>query len=102
MPESPWYLAIKGEQDKALKCLAQLGHTGDEGRVRLAVINQTLDQITSETAGASYLECFRKSNLRRTIISISPLCIQSLSGITFAASYSTVSLYLMNSKRQRN
>ncbi|KAH0420497.1 hypothetical protein CcaCcLH18_13989 [Colletotrichum camelliae] len=94
MPESPWYLAIKGKQDAALKSLEQLGHTGDEGRVRLAVINQTLDQISSETAGASYLECFRKSNLRRTIISISPLCIQSLSGITFAASYSTYYMQL--------
>ncbi|KAF9880507.1 hypothetical protein CkaCkLH20_02461 [Colletotrichum karsti] len=94
MPESPWYLAIKGKQEQALKSLAKLGHTGEEGRVRLAVINQTLDQVKSETAGASYIECFRKSNLRRTIISISPLCIQSLSGITFAASYSTYYMQL--------
>ncbi|KAL0933855.1 Maltose permease MAL31-like protein 2 [Colletotrichum truncatum] len=94
MPESPWYLAIKGKDDQALKSLTKLGHPGDEGRVRLAVIHQTLDQVKSETAGASYLECFRKSNLRRTIISVSPLCIQSLSGITFAASYSTYYMQL--------
>ncbi|TDZ30401.1 Maltose permease MAL31 [Colletotrichum spinosum] len=94
MPESPWYLAMKGRDEQALGSLAKLGHAGDEGRVRLAVIHQTLDRVQSETAGASYLECFRRSNLRRTVISISPLCIQSLSGITFAASYSTYYMQL--------
>ncbi|KXH47369.1 MFS hexose transporter [Colletotrichum simmondsii] len=94
MPESPWYLAMKEKDEQALKSLSKLGHSGDEGRVRLAVIHQTLEQVSKETAGASYLECFRKSNLRRTIISISPLCIQSLSGITFAASYFTYYMQL--------
>ncbi|GJC88033.1 general alpha-glucoside permease [Colletotrichum liriopes] len=94
MPESPWYLAMKEKDEHALKSLAKLGHPGDEGRVRLAVIHQTLQQVSRETAGASYLECFRKSNLRRTIISVSPLCIQSLSGIMFAASYFTYYMQL--------
>ncbi|WYZ35893.1 hypothetical protein EsH8_X_000540 [Colletotrichum jinshuiense] len=94
MPESPWYLAMKEKDEQALRSLAKLGHPGDEGRVRLAVIHQTLAQVSRETAGASYLDCFRKSNLRRTIISVSPLCIQSLSGITFAASYSTYYMQL--------
>ncbi|GKT51167.1 maltose permease MAL31 [Colletotrichum spaethianum] len=94
MPESPWYLAMKEKDEKALKSLAQLGYPGDEGRIRLAVIHRTLEQVSRETAGASYLECFRKSNLRRTIISVSPLCIQSLSGIMFAASYFTYYMQL--------
>lgn len=54
----------------------------------------TLQEVKRETEGATYLECFRKSNLRRTIISIMPLTIQSLSGITFAASYSTYYMQL--------
>lgn len=42
----------------------------------------------------TYLECFRASNLRRTLISVAPLCIQSLSGVAFAASYSTYYMQL--------
>lgn len=53
------------------------------------MIQQTLKEIAEETAGTTYLDCFRMSNLRRTIISIAPLCIQALLGIVFAASNST-------------
>ncbi|KAG7144105.1 Alpha-glucosides permease MPH3 like protein [Verticillium longisporum] len=89
MPESPWWLASKDRDEAALKSLNNLGHRGDEGQKRLAAIKHTLAQVSSETAGATYTECFRKSNLRRTIVSIAPLCIQSLSGVMFAAGYST-------------
>ncbi|KAK7422708.1 hypothetical protein QQX98_001496 [Neonectria punicea] len=94
MPESPWWLASKGRQDKALASLARLGSKGEEGQKRLAAINQTLEEVKQETEGATYFECFRKSNLRRTIISIAPLCIQSLCGITFIASYGTYYMQL--------
>lgn len=40
------------------------------------------------------MECLRKSNLRRTIISIMPLCIQAFSGIAFVAGYFTYYLQL--------
>ncbi|KAF4450770.1 MFS hexose transporter [Fusarium albosuccineum] len=94
MPESPWWLASKGHQERALKSLARLGSKGEGGEKRLAAINKTLEEVKQETDGATYLECFRKSNLRRTIISIAPLCIQSLSGIVFAASYATYYIQL--------
>lgn len=55
----------------------------------MATIVLTLEEIRRETEGASFIECFRKSNLRRTMISIAPLTIQSLSGIYFMAAYST-------------
>jgi SP family general alpha glucoside:H+ symporter-like MFS transporter len=55
----------------------------------LANIKITLDEVRRETEGVTYLECFRKSNLRRTIISIAPLSVQQFTGIVFAASYST-------------
>lgn len=42
----------------------------------------------------TYVECFRKSNLRRTIVSIAPLVIQQFTGIVFAASYSTYYIQL--------
>lgn len=91
---SPWWLASKGRDDKALQAFHRLGIRGAEGKKRLAAVQQTLEEIKRETENASYLECFRKSNLRRTIVSIAPLCIQSLSGIAFAASYSTYYIQL--------
>ncbi|KAK0758316.1 hypothetical protein N5P37_008713 [Trichoderma harzianum] len=94
MPESPWFLAGKGRSEKALKSLRKLGYPGEEGEKKLALINLTLEQIRQETEGVTYVECFKKSNLRRTIISIMPLCIQSLSGIAFVAGYFTYYLQL--------
>ncbi|SPO03170.1 related to maltose permease [Cephalotrichum gorgonifer] len=94
MPESPWWLASKGRTEKALAALHRLGYRGEEGEKRLAAINLTLEQVKQETDGVTYFECFRKSNLRRTIISVSLLVVQSFSGIVFAASYSTYYIQL--------
>lgn len=91
MPESPWWLVNKGREEKALRSLHRLGYSAASGEdvKRLANIKVTLEEVRRETEGVSYLECFRKSNFRRTIVSISPLLVQQFTGIVFAASYST-------------
>ncbi|KPI45636.1 Alpha-glucosides permease MPH3 [Cyphellophora attinorum] len=92
MPESPWFLVDKRKNEsKALRSLQRLGYSSSSGEdvKRLANIKLTLEQVRRETDGATYLECFRRSNLRRTIISITPLSVQQFTGIVFAASYST-------------
>lgn len=86
---SPWWLATKGNDDKALRSLRRLGYQyGDEVK-RLANIKFTLQQVRRETDGVTYAECFRKSNLRRTIISIAPLSIQAFTGVAFVGGYFT-------------
>ncbi|KAF6812003.1 maltose high-affinity maltose transporter (alpha-glucoside transporter) [Colletotrichum plurivorum] len=87
MPESPWWLANKGAKEKAIQSLRRLGHSADTAARRYAEIELTLEQARSETSDVSYLECFRASNLRRTMISIAPLLIQSLAGSLFMQSY---------------
>ncbi len=42
-----------------------------------------------ESSGTTYLECFRGTNLRRTIITIMPLTIQAMSGVAYISSYGT-------------
>ncbi|KAL3421068.1 MFS hexose transporter [Phlyctema vagabunda] len=94
MPESPWWLVSKGRDDAALRSLKRLGHRNGNEEKALSNIKVTLEQVKNETEGATYLECFRNSNLRRTIISIAPLSIQMWTGVVFAASYSTYYMQL--------
>ncbi|KAK2041456.1 alpha glucoside transporter, partial [Colletotrichum somersetense] len=94
MPESPWWLMSKGKKEEALKSLGRLGHTGTDGRAKLALIERTLEEVRQETEGVTYLECFKKSNLRRTVISIMPLMTQAFSGISWVAGYFTYHLQL--------
>jgi len=90
MPESPWWLLSRNKDDQAIRSLKKLGYNKEgEAEKRLAVIRITLTEIAKETEGVTYFECFRKSNLRRTIISIAPLSIQAISGVIFIAGYST-------------
>lgn len=86
---SPWWLVSRGKSTKATHSLARLGHSAEEIEERLGIIVVTFRELNEETNGVTYLECFTKSNLRRTIISVAPLSIQALSGIFFVAAYST-------------
>jgi MFS family permease len=89
MPESPWWLISQNREEKTDDSLRRLGYSETERLKKINIIKTTLEEIRSETEGATYLECFRRSNLRRTIISIAPLSIQAFSGVLFAAGYST-------------
>lgn len=86
---SPWWLLNNGKQERAIRSLKMLGYSSDEIERRIAAIVLTLEEVRRETEGVTYFECFRKSNLRRTFISIAPLSIQALSGVYFASAYST-------------
>lgn len=91
MPESPWWLMSKGKEDRALRSIHQLGYSPATGadKKRLENIKLTLEEVKAETEGATWLECFRRSNLRRTLVAMAPILAQQFSGINFAASYST-------------
>lgn len=86
---SPWWLANKDNDDMALQSLRRLGYKHGEEVKRLANIKFTLQEVRRETDGVTYAECFRKSNLRRTIISIAPLSIQTFTGVAFVGGYFT-------------
>jgi MFS transporter, SP family, general alpha glucoside:H+ symporter len=78
---SPWWLLSKGKEAAAAKALKQLGYSTNDIEKRMAAIVLTLEEVRLKTEGASFLECFKKSNLRRTMISVAPLSIQALSGV---------------------
>ena len=90
LPESPWWLASHGKPEKALKALQRIGYvSGADAEIKMAEIERVLAKTEEETSGATYADCFRRSNLRRTIVAAMPLTIQTFSGVAFVGSYST-------------
>lgn len=92
-PESPWWLVRKGRTDDAKKSLLRLTSRGRESAdfdadetIAMMVHTTALEQKT--TRGASYWDCFRGHDLRRTEIVCMVWAIQNLSGNSFS-NYST-------------
>ena len=102
MPESPYWLVSKDRHEEARKSLRRLGTSGLQAEKQIAEMQRTLDEHRRESAGTSYLECFRGSNLRRTIISIAPLSIQALCGVTFVINYTAYYLELAGFSAQKS
>ncbi|EAQ82966.1 hypothetical protein CHGG_10784 [Chaetomium globosum CBS 148.51] len=91
-PESPWWLVRKGKLDKAKRSLLRLTSLNRETNfdadetVDMMVHTTALEEKT--TSGASYLDCFKGYDLRRTEIVGMCWAIQNLSGNSFS-NYST-------------
>jgi SP family general alpha glucoside:H+ symporter-like MFS transporter len=91
-PESPWWLVRKGRIADAKRSLLRLtsldrdtGFDADE-TISMMVHTTTLEEKI--TSGASYLDCFKGVNLRRTEIVCMTWAMQNLSGNSFS-NYST-------------
>ena len=71
-PDSPWNAVRRGKNDEARKSLGRLAGQSDnkaqEVESTLAYIIYTTEQERAETEGATILDCFRGTNLRRTEI----------------------------------
>lgn len=91
-PESPWWLVRKGRIEDAKRSLLRLTslnrETDFDADETVAMMVHTTALEKKITAGASYLDCFRGSDLRRTEIVCMCWAIQNLSGNAFSG-YST-------------
>lgn len=91
-PESPWWLVRKGRIEDAKKALLRLTSTNREtdfdADETIAMMVHTTALEEKITKGASYLDCFRGTDLRRTEIVCMCWAIQVLAGNTFS-NYST-------------
>ncbi|KAH6712480.1 general substrate transporter, partial [Leptodontidium sp. MPI-SDFR-AT-0119] len=102
LPESPWYLVRHGKYEKAAQSFRRLGLHDTEIEKSIANIKLTYETSKNETEGVTYMECFRKSNLRRTIITVGPFTIQAFCGILFIVGYSVYYIQLAGYSTQES
>ncbi len=71
-PESPWNAVRRNKIEEARRSLIRLRSTGtyteDDIDATLAYIRHTTELEKAETEGATFFDCFRGTNLRRTEI----------------------------------
>ncbi|KAL7820550.1 sugar transporter domain-containing protein [Trichoderma aethiopicum] len=91
-PESPWWLIRRGRAEDAKKSLLRLTslnrETDFDADETVAMMVHTTALEEKMTAGASYWDCFKGVDLRRTEIVCMTWAIQNLSGNAFS-NYST-------------
>jgi sugar porter (SP) family MFS transporter len=79
-PESPWWLVRKGDREGALKALKKLTHSSVDTDQLLVSIEHTNKLEEEATETATWADCFKGSDLRRTALATIIYSIQPLSG----------------------
>lgn len=67
IPESPTYLIRKGQYDRALKAQKRLDPPGVDTQRSIDLIKRNIEH-ESQQSEATYVDCFKGTNLRRTLI----------------------------------
>lgn len=85
-PESPWWLVRVERLEQAKHSIQRLSgeKTEDQINNQLAMMVHTIRIEAEATKGATYLDCFKGDNLRRTEIVCVTFMGQILSGSSFA------------------
>ncbi|CAK7199135.1 hypothetical protein SEUCBS139899_001807 [Sporothrix eucalyptigena] len=88
MPESPWYLMGRDDIEGARHSLERLttGRSAEQINGQLAMMMHTINIEKEVTKGATYIDCFKSDNLRRTEIACLAFAGQIMSGSSFAYS----------------
>jgi sugar porter (SP) family MFS transporter len=97
-PETPWFLARKGQEAKAKRALRTLyGNvsTYDVDREYLVIVAAIEAEKPVQPDGTNkarpewrqYLDCFKGTNLRRTLIGAMPIVAQAFAGVMLFYGY---------------
>jgi MFS family permease len=86
-PESPWWLARQGKTERARHELDRLTTNDIDTDTLLANIVLTTQLEAMQHSEVRFMDMFRGSNRRRTIISTMAFCTQVFSGTAFVIGY---------------
>ncbi|KAL7004800.1 hypothetical protein EMMF5_005627 [Cystobasidiomycetes sp. EMM_F5] len=92
IPESPRWLTVAGKHDKARNALIRLRGTGPQAQYVEEELEAMVTGVEHErqlAAGASYVDLFRGTNLRRTLLAIGCIMLPGATGNAFLSGYST-------------
>jgi SP family general alpha glucoside:H+ symporter-like MFS transporter len=81
-PESPWFLVRAGRLEEAAASVARIQKKGSriDPRDTVAMMVRTNEHEKEVSAGATYLDCFKGSDLMRTEIACVAWASQTLAG----------------------
>lgn len=89
-PESPWYLARVGKRDAAKNSLRRLYGSQVDLDAKLAKLEATIaEEEAIRSKQGSWVQCFKGTNLIRTVISMGVFCCQHFVGIIFVLGFSS-------------
>lgn len=86
-PESPWWLVRQGQVAKASKALKRLTNGAVDTDNLLANIQLTTRLELEESQSNSFIDCFKGTDARRTIISSMVYATQVLAGNSYVIGY---------------
>ncbi|KAL4885970.1 hypothetical protein BJY04DRAFT_205208 [Aspergillus karnatakaensis] len=92
LPESPTWLLIKGRREDATRAFRRYNGEGFNVEAAMAVAETSIakeEEAKKVQEGSSWLECFRGTNLRRTIIIVMVYISQQFIGVGFVSGYLT-------------
>lgn len=86
LPESPYWLVVKGKTDKAASSLRKLSAPYEDLGARLQQIQDSIDEERRYSeVQATYTECFRGTNWRRTRIILVCMYLPQVVGAVLAS-----------------
>lgn len=88
-PESPWFLVRAGRLDEAAVMVKRIQKKGSnvDPRDTVAMMVRTNEHELAVSAGATYWDCLKGSDLRRTEIACVAWASQNLAGLGFAGQF---------------
>lgn len=104
MPESPVFLVRKGRMTDARAVLGRLYTDPRDADGHLARIKLTLDEsgTQADQLSGGYLDCFRGTDRRRTLIAIFVFLAESMSGLGFVGNYGALMYQYLGISDQRS
>jgi len=87
-PESPWYLVRQDRHEDAHAVIVRLGGPDVDADLHLRQITDTIELEDSQAVSATYADCFRGTNRRRTVIAVMVFILQQVAGVVFVLGFS--------------